>query len=210
MLIVGASRMVPEDDPAEMLLALSKLKGGEEIRLTDGTARVLFSAEQVNDRVAELGREIAADYADRVPILVAVLRGGFIFQCALARAIGIPQEMDFVSVSRFNPDAKGPTAVKLLHDLRADIRGRDVILIEGIRTGSTKMEFLSTFLGQRKPASLRYAALVQHANARNHPVPLQYKGFDIGDEFVVGCGLDYHERYRNLPVIAAFTPSRKE
>ncbi|MBD3236419.1 MAG: hypoxanthine phosphoribosyltransferase [Candidatus Eisenbacteria bacterium] len=189
-----------------MIEAISRLEAGDEIRLTNGAGTILRTAEQIRARISELGRQIASDYAGRVPVLVGILRGGFIFQCDLARAIAVPQEIDFLAVSRFDRLQKGPTAVKILHDLRSDVRDRDVIVIEGIRTSSTKMEFVRAFLQQRTPASLRFAALVCQASARNHPVPLQYKGFDIGDEFVIGCGLDYQERYRNLPVIAAFTP----
>lgn len=190
-----------------MFKEIAKLKAGDEIRLADGTGKVLFSAEQISVRVEELGRELAQDYADKYPVLVAILRGGFVFQCDLARAAQIPQEVDFLSVSRFSPEEKGKTAVKVLHDLRSDVRGRHVVVVEGIRTGSTKMDYVQTFLRLHEPASICFAALVRQTNDRNHAVPLQYKGFNIGDEFVIGCGLDYQERYRNLPVIAAFTPT---
>lgn len=186
-----------------------ELKRGDEIRLPDGVGRVLLTAEEIHRRVRELGRLLARDYADKIPVLVAILRGGFVFQCDLARAAEIPQEVDFISVSRFNQGEKGPTAVKVLHDLRSDVRGRHVVVVEGIRTGSTKTEYVQTFLKLHEPASIRFAALVRHTNGKNHKVPLQYKGFDIGEEFVIGCGLDYQERYRNLPIIAAFTPSTK-
>jgi len=89
------------------------------------------------------------------------------------------------------------------------VRGRDVVVIEGIRTDSTKIEYVQTFLQLREPKSMRFAALVVQECARNHPVPLQYKGFEIGNEFVIGCGLDYQERYRNFPVIATFVPAGK-
>jgi hypoxanthine phosphoribosyltransferase len=190
-----------------MIETVRKLHRGDLLRLADGTSQVLFSVADIRERVAELGAEISRDYQDRIPVLVAILRGGFIFQCDLARTISVPQEFDFLSISRFNTQERGRTAVKVLHDLRSDVRGRDVIVIEGIRTDSTKIEYVQTFLQLREPASLRFAALVCHAAARNHPVPVQYKAFEIGDEFVIGCGLDYQERYRNLPVIATFTPA---
>lgn len=193
-----------------MIESILKCRRGDEIRLADGSGRVLFTHEEVRARVAELGGDLARDFAGRVPVLVAMLRGGFVFQCDLARAAAIDQEFDFLSVSRFDPRQRGRTAVKVLHDLRSDVRGRHVLVVEGIRTRSTKMEYVRTFLGLREPASLSFAALVCQADARNHPVPLQYKGFDIGNEFVIGCGLDYHERYRNLPVIATFEPTGKE
>jgi hypoxanthine phosphoribosyltransferase len=192
-----------------MIESILKLQCGDEVRLPDGSGRILYTADEVRERIAQLGCEFARDYADKVPVLVAVLRGGFVFQCDLARAAGIGQEFDFLSVSRFNPLERGRTAVKVLHDLRSDVRGRHVVVVEGIRTNSTKMEYVRTFLQLREPASLTFAALVCQASARNHAVPLQYKGFDIGEEFVIGCGLDYLERYRNLPVIASFTPSSK-
>ncbi len=189
-----------------MLEAIRKLERGARVRLPDGAATVLHTTAEIQARIAELGRQIAADYAGRVPIMVAILRGGFVFQCDLARASDVEQEVDFLSLSRFDPHDKSRTAVKVLHDLRSDIRGRDVIVVEGIRTGSTKTEYVRTFLELREPASIGFAALVCQGDGRNHGLPLQYKGFDTGDEFVIGYGLDYAERYRNLPVIAAFSP----
>jgi hypoxanthine phosphoribosyltransferase len=188
-----------------------KLRRGEQIRLSQGTGTVLFSADEIRERIAHIGREVARDYRDDVPVLVALLRGGFIFQCDLGRAAGIAQEFDFLQVSRFNPTEKGRTAVKVLHDLRSDIRGRHVLVIEGIRTASAKIEYVRGFLQLREPASLRFAALVRQAAAREHPVPLHYLGFEIGEEFVIGCGLDHEERHRNLPLIASFAalPSRE-
>jgi hypoxanthine phosphoribosyltransferase len=193
-----------------MIESTAKLRRGEEIRLPDGAGRVLYTAESIQARIKELGRRLAEDYAGKVPVLVAILRGGLVFQCDLARAADVGQEFDYLSVSRFNPEERGRTAVKVLHDLRSDVRGRDVIVVEGIRTDSTKIEYVQTFLNLREPTSLQFAALVCHENARNHPVPLQYKGFDIGNEFVIGYGLDYEERYRNLPIIATFVPLGKE
>jgi len=190
-----------------MIESVWKLRRGEEIRLTRGVGTVLFTAEEIRARIAELGREVARDYEGEVPVLVALLRGGFIFQCDLGRAAPVTQEFDFLQVSRFNPTEKGRTAVKVLHDLRSDVRGRHVLVIEGICTGSAKIEYVQRFLQLREPASLHFAALVRQAGARTHPVPLRYVGFDVGDEFVIGCGLDYEERYRNLPVIATFVPS---
>ncbi len=189
-----------------MLDAIRKLDRGAEIRLPDGVARVLHTTAEVEARIAELGRQLAADYAGRVPILVAILRGGFVFQCDLARAADIPQEVDFLSLSRFGPDDKSRASVKVLHDLRSDIRRRHVVVVEGIRTASTKTEYLKTFLSLREPASICFAALVHQGDGRNQGAPLQYGGFDVGEEFVIGYGLDYGERYRNLPVIAAFRP----
>lgn len=191
-----------------MIDSVWNLRRGEEIRLSRGVGTVLFTAEEVRARIAELGREVARDYQGEVPVLVALLRGGFIFQCDLGRRVPIPQEFDFLQVSRFNPTEKGRTAVKVMHDLRSDVRGRHVLVIEGLRTGSAKVEYVQRFLELREPASLHFAALVRQAGAREHPaVPLRYLGFDIGDEFVIGCGLDYEERYRNLPVIATFVPT---
>ena len=191
-----------------MFETMIKKKRGEEIQLPLGRGTVLFTAEEVRERIRDLGHQLAKDYREKTPILVAILRGGFIFQCDLARSSEIPLEVDFLSVSRFNPEEKGATAVKVLHDLRSDVKGREVIVIEGIRTRSTKIEYVNRFLKMHEPASIRYAALVCQSAGGNHKIPLKYKGFDIEDEFVIGCGLDYEERYRNLPIIAAFTPSK--
>ena len=110
-----------------MIEAVRNLKTGDLLRLPDGAGEVLFGAEEIAARVAELGSQITADYQGKIPVLVAILRGGFIFQCDLARQISVPQELDFLAVSRFNPQERGRTAVKVLHDLRSDIRGRDVL-----------------------------------------------------------------------------------
>jgi len=190
-----------------MFDSLKDIQPGETIRLHNGTGKILFSREQIRARIRELGKQLSKQYADNPPILVAILRGGFIFQCDLARASEIPLEVDFLSVSRYDPQEKGVTAVKVLQDLRSDVRNRNVIVIEGIRTGSTKIEYIDSFLKMHNPASIEYAALVCQAEGRNKKIPLQYKGFDIGGEFVIGYGLDYLERYRNLPIIAEFTPS---
>ncbi len=192
-----------------MIESVLKLRRGDEVRLSTGTARVLFTPDEIHQRIGELGRQVAQDYAGRVPILVAILRGGFIFMCDLARAAGIPQEFDFLSVSRFDPRQRERTAVKVLHDMRSDIRGRDVIVVEGIRTASTRIDYVQTFLKLREPVSLRFAALVRHPDAGDQDVPLEYKGFDVGNEFVVGYGLDHDELYRNLPIIASFEPATK-
>jgi hypoxanthine phosphoribosyltransferase len=190
-----------------MIDSVRNLRRGEGIRLTKGVGTVLLTAGEICERIRGLGREVARDYQAEVPVLVGLLRGGFIFQCDLGRAAQIPQEFDFLQVSRFNPTEKGRTAVKVLHDLRSDVRGRHVLVIEGIRTRSAKLEYVQRFLQLREPASLRFAALVRQTGARELPVPLQYLGFEIGDDFVIGCGLDYEERYRNLPVIATFVPT---
>ncbi len=190
-----------------MFESLKNAEPGEIIQLSNGTGKILFSREQIRERIRELGKELSATYAENPPILVAVLRGGFIFQCDLARASEIPLEVDFISVSRYNPEEKGATSVKVLHDLRSDVHNRNVVVIEGIRTGSSKIEYIDSFLKVHNPASVEYAALVCQEGGRNKNRPLQYKGFDINDEFVIGFGLDYKECYRNLPIIAEFTPS---
>jgi hypoxanthine phosphoribosyltransferase len=173
------------------------------VTLGPGPAEVLVDARSVAARIRELGAEISRDFEGRNPVLVCILRGGFIFLTDLSRALTIPHEIDFLQVSRYDPKEKDPTGVKLLADLRSNVKGRHVIVVEGIRTRSTKMSYVDRFLALHEPASRTYAALLAHADARENPIPLHYCGFRIDNQFVVGMGLDERERFRNLPYIAA-------
>ena len=184
---------------------METLVAGDTLELRDGTVRVLFSAQEIRERVAVLGRAVARDLGEKRPVLIGILRGGFVFLSDLSRTLGKDHELDFLQVSLYDPRDKDPTAVKILHDLRSNVRDRDIVVVEGIRTSGTKMEYVRDFLALHRPASLSFAALVCQAVAREHKIPLHYKGFDIDNEFVVGCGLDYGEKYRNLPFTGALT-----
>lgn len=165
--------------------------------------RVLVDEKSLQTRVRELGREISADYKDRDLILICVLKGGVAFLTDLMRNITIPHEIDFLAISSYGAGQRESTgAVRLLMDLKADIAGRDVLIIEDIVDSGQTMEYLLRTLGARQPASLRICTLLSKPSRRVVDVPLDYVGFEIPNEFVLGYGLDLDEKYRNLPYVA--------
>jgi hypoxanthine phosphoribosyltransferase len=165
--------------------------------------RVLVDEKSLQTRVRELGREISADYKDSDLILICVLKGGVAFLTDLMRNITIPHEIDFLAISSYGAGQRESTgAVRLLMDLKADIAGRDVLIIEDIVDSGQTMEYLLRTLGARQPASLRICTLLSKPSRRVVDVPLDYVGFEIPNEFVLGYGLDLDEKYRNLPYVA--------
>jgi hypoxanthine phosphoribosyltransferase len=167
---------------------------------TEPGLRVMFSAEQIRLRVREMGLELARDYAGKRPLFVAVLKGACMFQCDLARATPIDLELDFLAVSSYT----GTTSehkVHLIMDLRSDIRGRHVVLCEGVVDSGSSVSFILDLLKSRGAASIKVATLLDKAPCRMINVPVDYKGWTIGSEFVIGYGMDAGERYRNLPFV---------
>ncbi|MFN2242727.1 MAG: hypoxanthine phosphoribosyltransferase, partial [Anaerolineae bacterium] len=159
--------------------------------------------KSLQTRVRELGQEISADYKDSDLILICVLKGGVAFLTDLMRNITIPHEIDFLAISSYGAGQRESTgAVRLLMDLKADIAGRDVLIIEDIVDSGQTMEYLLRTLGARQPASLRICTLLSKPSRRVVDVPLDYVGFEIPNEFVLGYGLDLDEKYRNLPYVA--------
>ena len=174
-----------------------------------GIERVLFTEEQVNQRIGEVAAEISAKYQGRDLKLVAVLKGAVFFLTALARAIEIPLKVDFLAISSFG-DTKGaaPGMVKIAKDLDHPIQDEDVLLVEDIvDTGFTTRYLLQTLAG-REPRSLGICTLLDRTVRRIVQVPVDYRCFEIPDRFVVGCGLDYRQRYRNLGYIAVMDPEK--
>jgi hypoxanthine phosphoribosyltransferase len=163
--------------------------------------RVLFSAEQIRTRVREMGLEIAPDYQDQHLVLVGVLKGASMFQCDLARALPYEVELDFLSVASYGASAISSGSVRLVFDLRGDIAGRHVLLCEGVVDSGVSVSFILELLRSRAPASLRVATLLDKVPCRKLPVPVDYAGWRIGSEFVIGYGMDAAERYRNLPYV---------
>jgi hypoxanthine phosphoribosyltransferase len=164
-------------------------------------ASVLFGREDIRRRVEELGRTIAGDYVGREPVLVSVLKGGAIFLADLIRAIDLPLETHLMAISRYGDAAESLGRVRILLDIDADLTGRDVLLVEDIvDTGLTSRYLLSVLRG-RAPASLELCTLLDKSVRRIVPLSPRYAGFDCPDRFVLGYGLDLHERYRNLPDI---------
>ena len=167
-------------------------------------AAVLFSEEQIQSRVADLGRAIARDYAGRSPVLVTMLKGAVVFLADLFRAIDLPVRVDFMSISSYGSDSEASGGVvRILKDLDQDIGGEDVIVVEDIIDTGLTISYLLATLRARQPASLEVCALLDKTVRRILPVEIKYRGFECPDRFVVGYGLDHDERYRNLPLIVA-------
>jgi hypoxanthine phosphoribosyltransferase len=164
-----------------------------------GAARVLIPAAELSARVAHLAGEISAGYGDGV-VLAAVLKGSVPFLADLVRGLTIAAEVDFLAISSYAPDTG---RVRLVKDLDTDIAGRDVILVEDIVDTGLTLTYLLGELARRGPRSLAACALLDRAGRRIVPTPLRFVGFEIGDEYVVGYGLDFEERYRNLDMVVA-------
>ena len=164
--------------------------------------RVLISREEIAHRVEELGRAVAREHAGRVPLLVGVLKGAVIFMADLVRAIRAPIAMDFMGVSSYGPGTRSAGSVRLTADLSVSIEGRAVVIVEDIVDTGLTLTYLQEILRARGPKALRTACLLSKPSRRQVDVKVEYIGFTIEDRFVVGYGLDYAERYRNLPYIA--------
>jgi hypoxanthine phosphoribosyltransferase len=166
--------------------------------------KVLLSRDAIRDRVLEMGREISRDYAGKEPHLVGVLKGACTFMTDLARAIEIPITMDFIAVSSYGAATKTSGEVKLVKDLDQGLEGRDLLVIEDIVDTGLTLNYLLNVLRARGPRSLKVAALLSKPSRRLVEVQADYVGFTIEDHFVVGYGLDYNEKYRNLPEIVVY------
>jgi len=168
---------------------------------------VLLSGEQVQARVAELGAQLASDYAGRDPVLVSVLKGSIIFLADLVRAMPIPLSIDLMEVSSYGASTESSGQVRILKDLSTPIEGREVIVVEDIIDTGLTLNYLLRYLHDKGPASIRICCLLDKPARRLAPIEIDYRGFTIADRFVIGYGLDYGERYRNLPYIGVLRPS---
>jgi hypoxanthine phosphoribosyltransferase len=164
-------------------------------------ATILYTAGDIRQRVGDLGAAISGDYQGREPILISILKGGAMFHADLLRAIGVKARVDFMSISSYGAGASG--VVRILKDLDEDIGGEDVIVVEDIVDTGLTLTYLMSTLQARDPASVEVCALLDKSARRITPLDIRYRGFDCPDRFVVGYGLDYAERYRNLPFIMA-------
>jgi hypoxanthine phosphoribosyltransferase len=164
---------------------------------------VLYPDSEIQARVRELGKAISRDYAGRNPVLVSVLKGGTMFLADLFRAMDIHVRVDFMSISPYGPSDEARGVVRILKDLDLDIMGQHVILVEDIVDTGLTLTYLLSVLRSREPASLAVCTLLDKSVRRITPVQIAYRGFDCPDQFVVGYGLDYAQRYRNLPFILA-------
>jgi hypoxanthine phosphoribosyltransferase len=168
---------------------------------------VLVSADTIAARIVELAAQIDADYANREPLLVGVLKGAVMFMSDLARALERPSTMEFMAVSSYGSATTSSGVVRILKDLDRDIAGQHVLIVEDIIDSGLTLHWLLKNLSARQPASLEVVALLRKPDAVKVEVPVKYVGFDIANEFVVGYGLDYAERYRDLPAIGRLRPS---
>jgi hypoxanthine phosphoribosyltransferase len=168
-----------------------------------GLGEVLVTAEDLKRRVLELGEEISRDYAARPLLLIGVLKGAVFFLSDLMRYIDVPVEVDFMAVASYGSATDSSGVVRILKDLDASIEGRDVLIVEDIVDSGLTLQYLLRNLGSRNPRSLEVCALLTKPERRKVDLPTRYVGFEIPDRFVVGYGLDYAERYRNLPYVAA-------
>jgi hypoxanthine phosphoribosyltransferase len=166
-------------------------------------ARVLFTASEIHRRVGELASDITRDYAGRPPVLVSVLKGGTMFLADLFRRIELPVRVEFMSISPYSDDGGGTGVVRILKDLDEDVGGEDVLVVEDIIDTGLTLSYLLGTLQDRGPTSLEVCTLLDKSARRIAPLALRYVGFDCPDRFVVGYGLDFRERYRNLADILA-------
>ena len=169
--------------------------------------RVLFTEEELKARVAEIAARIDRDYAGKEPMLISVLRGSFIFMADLARAITLPCTVDFMAVSSYGSGTTSSGQVKITKDLSESIEGRDIIVVEDILDSGNTLSYLFRLLQARHPASVRLCTLLDKPSRRTKPITADYTGFTVDDLFVVGYGLDYAEKYRNLPYIGILKPA---
>ena len=162
---------------------------------------VMLTEDEVNDRIKAIGEQISCDYAGRQVHLVCVLKGGSFFMCELAKRITVPVSLDFMSVSSYGKETKSSGVVKIVKDLDEPLVGKDVIVVEDIVDSGRTLSYLMEMLKDRNPESLRLCTLLDKPDRRVVDVHVDYTGFQIPDEFVVGYGLDYDQKYRNLPYI---------
>ena len=165
---------------------------------------VVVSEDEIRTRIAELGKQITADYADRPPLLVCVLKGAFVFLADLARAIRLPLEIDFMAVSSYGASTRSSGVVRIVKDLDMDLAGRHVLLVEDIVDSGLTLTYLCRNLAARQPASLEVCALFVRQGNQKTQEELRYVGFEIPPAFVLGYGLDVAERYRNLPYVCEY------
>ncbi len=168
---------------------------------------VVVSAEQIQAKTTELAEQIDIDYGDREPLLVGVLKGAVMFMSDLARALQRPSTMEFMAVSSYGTGTTSSGVVRILKDLDRDVAGEHVLIVEDIIDSGLTLSWLLKNLTARQPASIEVVALLRKPDAVKVHVPVKYVGFDIPNEFVVGYGLDYAERYRDLPYIGRLKPA---
>lgn len=168
--------------------------------------KILVTEEEIRQKVGELGRAISEDYRGKQLLVVGILKGSIVFMSDLIRAIDLPLEIDFMEVSSYGHSTKSSGAVRILKDLDVDIEGRDMLVVEDIIDTGLTLNYLMEILRARKPASLKVCTFLNKPSRRKVKMEADFNGYDIPDEFAVGYGLDYAEKYRNLPYVAVLKP----
>jgi hypoxanthine phosphoribosyltransferase len=176
-----------------------------QTELESAVGEVLIEREALSTRIAELGAEISADYAGRDLLLIGVLKGAVFFMADLMRKLTIPCEVDFMAISSYGASTDSSGVVRILKDLDINIEGRDVLVVEDIIDSGLTLSYLMRNLESREPATLEVCALLTKPDRREIEVPVRYVGFEIPNRFVIGYGLDFGERYRNLPYVAVLS-----
>jgi hypoxanthine phosphoribosyltransferase len=169
-----------------------------------GVKKVVFTKNQIKNRIEELGRQISLDYRDKNPVIISILKGTMYFVADLTRSLDIPVNIDFMSIGVYTGITKKSGVVRINKDLDIDITGRHVLLIEGIINTGLTVGYLVQNLEARRPASIKLCTLLNNQSKRLMNLPLEYVGFEVPDTFMVGYGLDYNQEYRHLPYIAEF------
>jgi hypoxanthine phosphoribosyltransferase len=169
--------------------------------------KVLISEAEIQRRVEELAGDISRDYRGKVPTLVSVLKGGIMFLTDLMKKLDVLHEIDFMSVSSYDSGTQTTGVVRILADLSRTIEGKDVIIVEDIVDSGLTLDYIRHMLLARRPNSLKICTMLDKKARREVEVPIDYVGFEVPDEFVIGYGLDYQEKYRNLPYVAVMVPN---
>lgn len=175
--------------------------------MNDDIRAVLVSEQQLKDKVAQLGAQISQDYAGKDLVLVSILKGAVVFMADLMRAVTIPCSIDFMVVSSYGAGTTTTGLVKIIKDLDSDLSGKDVLIVEDILDTGVTLSNLVPMLKMRDPNSVRICAILDKPSRRRADIQADYIGFEVPDEFVVGYGLDYDEKYRNLPYVGVLKPS---
>lgn len=174
--------------------------------MTNDIMQVLLTRETINERVVELGREITEKFEGTEPLFIGVLKGSFVFMADLMRNVNLKCSVDFMAVSSYGGGTTTSGAVKINKDLNEDITGRHIIIVEDILDSGVTLTYLCGYLQNRKPASITLVTLLDKPARRKAPIKADFVGFEVPDEFVVGYGLDYAEKYRNLPFVGILKP----
>ena len=174
--------------------------------MKDDILRVLLSQEQIDKRVHELGAQLTEKFQGEEPLFIGILKGSFVFMADLVRCVDLKSSVDFMAVSSYGSGTKSSGAVKIMKDLNEDIAGRHVVIVEDILDSGVTLNYLCGYLQNRKPADITLVTLLDKPARRKAPIKADFAGFEVPDEFVVGYGMDYAEKYRNLPYVGILKP----